>query len=129
MTTPQKILIVDDDIMIITLYKELLTAKGYIIETAHDGKDGWEKALAFSPSLIMLDIIMPGVNGIQLLEQLKGTPNTAEIPVIMLTNVNDIRSAQTALRLGAIKYLIKSDFDPDKTVQAINEVLGLYAKP
>ncbi|MEK7059824.1 MAG: response regulator [Patescibacteria group bacterium] len=119
----QKILLVEDDELMARMYMRILSYEGYTLETAANGQAGYEKAKTFQPNLILLDIMMPVLNGLQALEKLKKDPQTQACPVIMLTNLADKAEAELALQNGALKYVIKSDYDSDGLLSIVREVL------
>ena len=80
-----RILIVDDDVIIVSLLSQILQRHGYAVHTAYNGEDGLTLARTLQPSLIILDIMMPGLNGYEVCQQLKANPATAHITVLMLT--------------------------------------------
>lgn len=107
----KKILIVDDEKLISKAFRDHFEREGYEIETAFDGEEGIAKAKEFNPDLILLDIIMPKLDGISALKELKKNPATKKIPVIMLTNLPDLRkNIDEARKAGSVDYLIKSDY-------------------
>ncbi|HSA83411.1 MAG TPA: response regulator [Patescibacteria group bacterium] len=118
-----KILIIEDDPLMARMYKRVLQLEGFYIEMALDGVEGYEKAKTFIPDLILLDVMMPRLNGLQTLEKLKTDPFLAKIKVVMLTNLANKKDAAFALQKGAIKYLIKSEYDPKQVIAIIKEVL------
>ncbi len=118
-----KILLIEDDDLMIRMYQRVLTFKGYTVEIAENGLLGYEKAKTFKPNLILLDIMMPVLNGLQTLEKLKQDPATKDIKVIILSNLVHKRDSEYAVKLGAIKYLIKSDYDPNEVIEEINKCL------
>jgi CheY-like chemotaxis protein len=115
----KKILLVEDDLTLLRMYQRILTIDGYGIETATDGVAGYEKARIFKPDLILLDVMMPKMNGLQTLEKLKQDPDTKKIPVFVLTNVSSDSEIQSAEQLGAEKYLNKSVYEPNEVIEII----------
>lgn len=120
-----KLLLIEDDSLMYKMYKRVFELGGYSVEIAENGSDGYEKAKIFKPDLILLDIMMPVLNGLQTLEKLKQDPETKNFPVIMLTNLANKSDAESALHNGAKQYLIKSEYEP-KEILAIVEK---YFKP
>lgn len=117
------ILVVEDEAVISRMYQKILSFEGYQVETAADGEEGWEKAKTLKPALILLDFMMPKLNGLQVLEKLKADPQTAPIPVLMLTNLAAPQEAELALAKGALKYVIKSESEPKQIVEMVREYL------
>ena len=113
------ILIVEDDDTIATMYLMLLGAKGYTTRHARDGLEGISMVRKDLPALILLDMMMPRMDGLQFLEALRGWPKTAHIPVVVLSNVADHSLVERALALGAVEYLIKAQTRPQVLVGAL----------
>ncbi len=90
---------------------------------ADNGRDGLAKVKSQKPDLILLDIMMPEMNGLEVLERLKGDPDTKEIIVIVLTNLAGKQDAKLALDKGALKYIVKSEQDPKEVVEMVKSVL------
>jgi CheY-like chemotaxis protein len=119
-----KILLIEDDELMLRMYQRVLSIEGFAVEMAVDGQAGYDKAKVFQPDLILLDVMMPVMNGLQTLEKLKQDPETKNFPVFMLTNLANKPDADFALKKGALKYLIKSDYDAKEVVVAIKEFLN-----
>lgn len=117
------ILIVEDDPLMSGMYQDIFKEENYDVSIAADGEEGWNSAKKLKPSLILLDIMMPKLNGIQLLERLKQDPETSHIPVIMLTNLAGERDKESALQKGAVKYMIKSDYTPKEVTDTVGTVI------
>lgn len=123
-----KILIVEDDPLMSRMYQKIFTFEGYEVEMAGDGEAGLEKARTVKPTLILLDIMMPKLNGLQVLDKLKADPETKTIPVVMLTNLAGQQDAETALEKGAVKYIIKSEYEPKQVANMVKEILAGYTR-
>jgi DNA-binding response OmpR family regulator len=122
-----KILLVDDDKLMVNMYQGKFEDDGFDVAVAIDGKMGFDKALEFKPDLILLDILMPNVNGLEMLKTLKGNDATKKIPVILLTNVGGgDEDVEKGLSLGAVAYLVKAHYDPKDIVKKVKEILGGY---
>ena len=115
MANPQLILVVDDDPNFIEIFSVKLSSLGYAIETAHDGAEGIEKAKRLKPDLILMDVQMPTMNGIEALIKLKENAATAHIPVLFLTALGDPRTEvqdinrRLSREMGAVGYLKKGE--------------------
>lgn len=123
-----KILIVEDDPLISRMYQKIFTFEGYEVLMARDGEEGLDKAKTSKPTLILLDVMMPKMNGLQVLEKLKEDPETKAIPVMMLTNLAGTQDAEAALSKGAIKYIIKSEYRPKQVANMVKEILAGYTR-
>lgn len=106
------------------MYQRILTFAGHSIELAHDGEQGMQKIQSSKPDAILLDIMMPKINGIQLLEKLKADPNFKNIPVIMLSSLSDEKQLDKAMELGASRYIRKGDTDPQEVASIVSEVFS-----
>src|SRR5690349_15878947 len=123
-----KILVVEDDSLMSRMYQKIFTFEGYEVEMAVDGEEGFEKAKLTKPTIILLDVMMPKMNGLQALDKLKLDPETKTIPVIMLTKLAGQQDAETALTKGAIKYIIKSEHEPKEVANMVKEILAGYTR-
>lgn len=123
-----KILIVEDDPLMSRMYQKIFSFEKYEVDLAHDGEEGLSKAQSSSPTLILLDVMMPKMNGLQVLEKLKADDRTKAIPVIMLTNLAGQQDAEMALSKGAVKYLIKSEHEPKEVTDIVKGILAGYTR-
>lgn len=123
-----KILIVEDDTLICRLYEAAFQFEGFEVQTANDGESGLVRVKEFKPTLMLLDIMMPKMNGLQVLEKMKSDPELKGIPVIVLTNMSGQNDSMTALSLGAVKYIIKSEFTPKEVVAQVKDILAAYTR-
>lgn len=119
---------VEDDVELVKMYERIFALEGFELETAKDGDEGLEKARTAKPALILLDIMMPKLDGFQVLLRLKSKPETEGVPVIVLTNLSGVKDAQSALYIGALKYLVKSQYEPKQVVDIVKNVLGINTK-
>jgi CheY-like chemotaxis protein len=122
------ILIVEDDPLMSRMYQKIFTFEGYNVDVAVDGEQGLEKIKKNRPTLVLLDIMMPKMNGLEVLDKIKIDPDTKSLPVIMLTNLAGVQDAETALAKGAVKYIVKSEHEPKEIVSMIKEVLAGYTR-
>lgn len=123
MTEPTKILVCDDDPLLIELMDFRLRAKGYEVEIARDGAEALEKAAGVEPAAIVLDAMMPRVDGFEVLARLKADTGLSDIPVIMLTARKSESDIVSALEKGADDYLVKP-FIPDELLARISRLLN-----
>lgn len=119
----KKILIVEDDKFLAKMISRLLESHHYEIVLASSGKEGLLKASAGNINLILLDIMLPDIDGFDLLESLKQNEATAKIPVIILSNLGQPEDMQQGRKFGAVDYLIKSDMSLDEVVNKIKKHL------
>jgi CheY-like chemotaxis protein len=122
------ILIAEDDALMSRLYQKIFTFEGYVVELAHDGQEALDKARSVKPTLMLLDVMMPKMNGLEVLDKLKADPETKQIPVVMLTNLAGQQDAETALAKGAVKYIIKSEHEPKAVADMVKEILAGYTR-
>lgn len=114
-----KVLIIEDEQDIRTLYAEVLQAAGYVVDQAPNGEVGVEKIKNTDWQILLLDIMLPGKDGLKILTDLKDTSALKKGPVVVLTNLNSEHVIQEAFKLGADGYLIKSECTPDKVVEEV----------
>ena len=120
----QKILVAEDDKLLSDSLTAALKDSGYEPEAAFDGEDAVTKAKTISPDLVLLDVMMPKLDGIGVLWELKANEQTAKIPVIVLTNMADIETISKIMEAGGTDYLLKSDQSMETIVAKVREVLG-----
>lgn len=120
-----KVLLIEDEPLIVELYQEAFEQEEFTLEIAANGQEGLKKAEGI-PDLILLDILLPGINGFEVLKELKKNSRTHDIPVIVLTNLGSEQSdsdKHLALSLGAIEYLVKSYHTPDEITEIVKKRL------
>jgi len=122
-TKQTMILLIEDDEFLAELYSTKLKLEGFTVVLANDGEKGWKLAQEKLPDLILLDIIMPKMDGFEVLKKLKGHKATKTVPVILLTNLSQKDEVKKGLELGAVDYLIKAHFMPSEVVKKIKEIL------
>ena len=118
-----KILLVEDEELLCKMYRRKLELGNFEVEIAADGEEGFAKAREFKPDLILLDIVMPKLNGIGVLKKIKADPVINWIPVVMLTNLATGAAIQECLEAGSQGYIIKSDSTPSKLLQDVKKFL------
>ncbi len=123
-----KVLIIEDDPLMSRMYQKIFSFEKYEVEMAGDGEEGLAKAARVNPTIILCDVMMPKMNGMQVLDSLKSNPATKSIPVIMLTNLAGQQDADTALSKGAVKYIVKSEHDPKEVASLVKEVIAGYTR-
>lgn len=122
MSKKKKVLIIEDDVPILDLYDKKLTSKGYSVCRAEDGASGLESAQKEMPDIILLDIMLPVINGFEVLKKLKQDEKTKKIPVVILSNYGEMPNITEGLLGGAAEYLIKVEHTPEEVVEVVDDV-------
>jgi DNA-binding response OmpR family regulator len=118
-----KILIIEDDLFLLGMYATKFELEGLTVFTADTGEKGLTISSKEKPDVILLDIILPGIDGFEVLKALKSDKNTKNIPVILLTNLSQKNEVERGLSLGAVDYLIKAHFMPSEVVDKIKKII------
>lgn len=126
--TFKSILLVDDDLTLREMYSERLKAEGFSVEMAKDGEEALNKATEIKPNIILLDIMMPKINGLDVLKRLKEQDETKDIPVIVLTALIQDREKMESITRGADDYIVKSEMMPGEVIQKVKDLLARPAK-
>ena len=121
----KKILVIEDEATLQRALSEVLSKEGYEVVFALDGSKGLELAQKENPDLILLDIILPKMDGFEVLKKIKENDEISKIPIIILTNLSDVNDIQKALDLGATTYLVKADFHIEDVLKKIEKVLNI----
>lgn len=119
-----KIMIVEDDVSLREIYSIRMTAEGYDVVVAGDGEEALAVAVKEKPDLILSDVMMPKISGFDMLDILKSTPETKDIRVVMMTALSSDEQRERGEKLGADRYLVKSQVGIEDVVNVIHEVLG-----
>lgn len=119
----KKILVVDDEPDIVLLTASRLRTHGYEVISASNGREGLEKASQEHPDLVLLDIIMPGIDGFAVLKELRGGQETHKIPVVMFTAKGQKSDVARAVSFGATDYIVKP-FQASALLEKVREALG-----
>jgi len=120
----KKILIIEDEEILLNLLQKKLTNEGYDISIARDGEEGLLKMKEIKPNLILLDIIMPRLDGFGVLEKIIKDEELKKIPVIIISNSGQPVELERAKKLGAKDWLIKTEFDPQEVVSKVIKAIG-----
>jgi len=115
-----KVLLIEDEESLRNLYTRILSSRNYTVETATDGEDALLKLPMFTPDIIVLDIVMPRYNGMELLKVLKNDDRHKKIPVVMLTALSEMKKITECLEMGAVGYITK-----DSSIEDIAHKLNL----
>jgi CheY-like chemotaxis protein len=118
-----RVLFVEDDASVAQMYRLKLELDGYTVDVAGDGLAALEKARTAAPDIIFLDIRLPKLDGLGVLEALRGDPLTAQIPVVILSNWNERELVDRGVSLGALDHLIKSQTTPARLSQRLKDWL------
>lgn len=118
----KKILFIEDESALQKTLGEVLTKEGYTIFSALDGELGFELAKLKKPDLILLDLILPRLNGFEVLKKLKENNETKNIPVIVLTNLEGVNEVNKAIELGAKTYLVKAQYTLEEVLEKIRNL-------
>ena len=119
----KKILIIEDDKFLRELISRKLGDEEFEIDEAVDGEEGLKRIKEGKPDLILLDLILPNIDGFEVLSRMKEDPQLAAIPVIILSNLGQKEEVERGLKLGASDYLIKAHFTPGEIIEKIKNVI------
>lgn len=120
-----KILLIDDDPFILDMYVLKFKESGFEIDTARDGKEGLKKIQESGPDLVLLDVVMPIMDGFDVLQELKKEKPQGGFPkIILLTNLGQKEDVERGIKLGADDYIIKAHFTPSEVVGKVKQLLG-----
>lgn len=119
----EKILIIEDDKFLLKLYSDKLQREGFEVLGSLTGEEGLNKILTEKPDLLILDLILPGKNGFEVLSEIKLNPKTKDMPIIILTNLGQESDIKKGLELGAAAYLVKTEFSVNRLAELVKEHL------
>jgi len=119
----KKILLIEDDQFLIDIYTTKLKEAGFSIEVAKSGREGLKMAKEKKFDLILLDIVLPGLDGWEVLKRIKEGEESKKVPVVVLSNLGQKEEVEKGLKLGALKYIIKANYTPSELVQEIKKIL------
>lgn len=120
----KKILFIEDEAAVQKTLGQSLRNKGYEVQAALDGELGLRLAKKEKPDLILLDLILPKIHGLDVLEKLRKDKETKDIPVIILTNLENVGEVERAIELGATTYLVKANYSLEEVVDKVKKALG-----
>lgn len=118
-----KIILIEDSITVRTFYKNIFWKQGFHVIEAEDGKQGWENICDYKPDIVVLDMMLPDIPGIELLKQIRSTPALKRIPVMVLTSIKDVQHIQKVMSLGANYYSVKGQDSIEKIQEIIYKLL------
>jgi len=119
----KKVLLVEDDPFLIEVYAAKFKEAGFSLEVVSDGSIVLSKIKELNPDLIILDIVLPNVDGWEILRAIKNSPQLKNIIVVILSNLSEKEDVEKGIRFGADKYLIKSHYTPSEVVEEIKKIL------
>jgi len=122
--TGYKVLVVEDDKFLRELIGQKLTKENFQVIEAIDGEEGLKKIELERPHIILLDLIMPGIDGFEVLRRVKQIPDLSDIPVVILSNLGQRDDVEKGIKLGAKDFLIKAHFTPKEIIEKIKKILG-----
>ena len=128
MSNLTKILIIEDDSFLLQMYVAKLEMEGFSVISATDGEKGLRLVKKEKPDIVLLDLLLPKMDGFHVLEELKKDPEVKDIPVLVLTNLGQKDDVERCFNLGAVDYLIKAHFVPGEVITRIKSILA-SAKP
>ena len=114
---------VEDDVFLANIYKTKFEMEGFNVFLAENGEAALEEVKKKKPEIILLDILLPKLDGFAVLEKIKADKTTKDIPVILLTNLGQKDDVEKGLEMGAVDYLIKAHFKPSEVVDKVKKVL------
>ncbi|MCX6791262.1 MAG: response regulator [Candidatus Gribaldobacteria bacterium] len=119
-----RVLIIEDDKFLRELMSKKLSSEGFETIEAVDGESGIKKMKEEKPDMALLDLILPGIDGFEVLAKVKEDPATASIPVVILSNLGQREDVEKGLKLGATDYLVKAHFTPNEIIKKVRDVLS-----
>jgi CheY-like chemotaxis protein len=123
-----KILVVEDDKFLRRACSSALTQRGFSVVVGVDGEEGISLAKSHLPDLILLDLIMPGMTGFDVIDSLKGNESTAGIPILVISNSSADEGMQRAIKMGANGYIVKSNISLDSLCDSVSVMLEQQAE-
>ncbi|MDX1607608.1 MAG: response regulator [Candidatus Spechtbacterales bacterium] len=121
---PKKIILVEDDPFLSEIYITKFEEAGYVVEVADDGEEGLEKIKSGKPDIILLDIILPKLTGLEIMEALQKDGTLENTPVIVLSNLGSDEDVKKAMDMGARGYLVKSQYTPSEVVARVEDMIN-----
>lgn len=119
----KKVLLVEDDATLIDMYSLKFKEEGYDLVTADNGETGLELALQEVPDIILLDIMMPKMDGFAVLTEIKKNESTKNIPVLMLSNLGQTADVEKGEKMGAVDYIVKASMTPSQVVEKVKSFI------
>ena len=123
MSTKVKVAIIEDDMAIVQMYRTKFESEGYDVQTAGDGLTGLELIESFAPDIILLDLMMPNMDGLDMLQRLRGTQEGKKACVVVLTNMGDTETATKVYKMAADDYIVKAEMTPKQVAERVKVLL------
>jgi DNA-binding response OmpR family regulator len=124
MSTKTKVAIIEDDMAIVQMYLTKFEVEGYDVATAPDGASGLELIDSYQPDIVLLDLMMPNMNGLDMLAKLRSQPNGREAKVVVLTNMGDTETATKVFKMAADDYIVKAEMTPKQVAERVKALLA-----
>lgn len=122
--TKVKVAIIEDDIAIVQMYRTKFENEGYEVATAQDGVAGLELLSNFQPDIVLLDLMMPNMNGLDMLSKLRNQPGGHTAKVVVLTNMGDTETATKVYKMQADDYIVKAEMTPKQVAERVKALLA-----
>ena len=119
----KKILVIEDDVFLRRIISKKLLTEGYLVVEAIDGEKGLKSAKEEKPDLVLLDLVLPEMDGFEVLDKIKKDPVIFKTPVIILSNLGDEKDIEKGIKMGAADFLVKAHFTPGEIVNKIESIL------
>lgn len=117
------ILLVEDDPFLIDIYSTKMKEAGFVVEVAQDGEEAFRKIKELTPDLVLLDIVLPTVNGWEILRNVKKDDSLKDLKIIILSNLGEKDEVEKGMKAGATRYLVKAHYTPSEVVKEIKKIL------
>jgi DNA-binding response OmpR family regulator len=122
-TNKTKVAIIEDDMAIVQMYRTKFENEGYDVATAGDGASGLELIETFEPDIILLDLMMPNMTGLDMLSKLRNQPSGRDAKVVVLTNMGDTETATRVYKMAADDYIVKAEMTPKQVAERVKNLL------
>ncbi len=123
-----KILLAEDDLQLIDMYRRKFEMEGFDVKFAEDGEQALDVLSKWKPDIALIDIMMPKVNGLDVLKHIKNRKDYDDVITVMLTNLGNESTAEEIYKLGATEYIVKSDMTPLEVSNKVKELIKYYKK-
>lgn len=117
------ILLIEDDPFLIDIYTTKLKECGFLVDSAQDGEEAMRKVKEQIPDLVLLDIVLPTINGWEILKDIKSDPKLEKVKIVILSNLGEKKEVERGLSAGAVRYLVKAHFTPTEVAAEVKNIL------